>query len=594
MVSLDSDLERLDDLRMQDEYLYDSTTCSLREILLSCKPGYLLSVVASSLRRETNFFEDENAMEIVNRVFSNNMQYYKKNETLRKQCLSPRSDRGEFDLIQSPQTLTELYTLVDFAEGHRIWLGNGAFIQGVKDYEYDEDFIQGAEENEYDEDYYRVSCEGSRDFKFGYGLSFGGTTRDEARLGLELTAGLRDDKCTGIYLTAKREQLADRICPLNGVHLRNFLHRNHGCKISFSSISFSDDQCTILAASMLNSSCLVLLSNCSLSNGGAAFATGFGSNAGNRAREAKVRLVLMGDIPFDVPNWLLLNNNLPDTSCLEVLSVEREDDEECLAPTIESVSISYAYFPYVLPPGNSGPLRISFKSNSSLQRGFGSQEKAFSFFSALESNSRLQFLDLECLRRDQDSLLDLIPRSLSRNTGLRVLQLFMPFGYDQRFFRALFQSLRNHPSLLHFCMKRPPIPWSFHEIPLREEKKATVQCVAEVLDSNHCIETFELEPMLVDDCSWEKRVTPRLRSNVYRKKLAKFDDIRSDRMRAALASDLMGSVAQSPYLLWFALQQSRSTIVSSLSDLERVDPVDDQGTARLPGRGTKRNGSKLP
>ena len=425
MASFDSALERLDDIALQGKFRfrYDRDTSSLQAILSSCGPDYLLNLVASCLRQETDFFDDGEAMDKVIQVFSNNMKYYKKNETLKRQCLSPRNSR-EFDLIQPPLTLTELFVLVDFAQGHRIWLENGSFIQGVEDDDSDDAF-------------YFLNCDGSRYSKLEYNLSFGGPTRDGAKQGLELAVGLHDEKCTEVELRGSRGELADRICPLNGIHLHNFLNRNHGCKRYFADISFSDDQCTILAVSMLNSSDPVSLCHCSLSDGGAAFATSFRTNAATWNREAKVDLELTyGDLPFDTDNWLLFNNSLPDTSCLEFLEVAFEDGIECLAPTVASLSITDTDFPYVLPPDNSGPMRIKFEVGGSLQDGFRSPEKAVSFFSALESNSRLQFLELKCVMRDKDSLLDLIPRSLSRNTCLRELRLFMPFRYDHRLFRA--------------------------------------------------------------------------------------------------------------------------------------------------------------
>jgi hypothetical protein len=229
---------------------------------------------------------------------------------------------NEFCLKKQPDSLKAFVDLSLKKNGRRsdriLWVRDGAFVR-----------MGGVEglPKVYRQWRLKLMLKDSRDYKHLYIHS---STLEEAISCLDFLLGLQDDRYKEIRLdyNASLENGQPPVCPLPSRVLKKLLIQNESRKNEFYKMTFTPDQCHVLAASGRRTN--ISFSRCRFEDGGVAFLEASAAREDDESGLAK--LSIRGKLPFDERNFMLfLNQHKLECLALHYIHLRIEDACRALA-----------------------------------------------------------------------------------------------------------------------------------------------------------------------------------------------------------------------------------------------------------------------
>jgi hypothetical protein len=417
-------------------------------------------------------------------------------------------------------------------------------------------------------------------FSHDHELNIHSSTTEGAIAALDLLAGLQDSYFKKIELQYNGG--GNRICPLSGRHLENFV-RNANRENTFRNMTFTRDQSRTLATSGIRTNIGFLY--CKFEDEGIAFVEASAARENQEAGPAK--LTIRGRLPFNEGNFrLFLSQNRLES--LKLYNIRLRHEESCRALAATDLQNLELHFCGELPDGGAalvesvseerGPRGLTIGRNQ-----FDSAERFLSFITALRRNSYLKRLDLSENRSRDDVEAQALASALLENQGL------VHFGlhrctFNRHCWRELTAAISTHPTLrtINFRGFR-----SVGGLSPSIEKRDRTKAIANMLLINKHIDEIPFDSKTFERQDWNVLVAPKVECNLYRKRLSPIPKIKALSTRAAVVGRALVRVEKNPSLVWMVLSQNHDIVCSYLDEARDDSSV----SASVPSRKRSRSPS---
>jgi hypothetical protein len=246
---------------------------------------------------------------------------------------------------------------------------------------------------------------------YDHELNIHSSTTEEAIDALDLLVGLQDS----YFKTIELEYDADRICPLRGRHLENFV-RNPNRENRFYNMMFTRDQCRTFATSGIRTN--IGFWECRFEDGGISFVEASAARENQDSGPAKLNI--RRRLPFDEGSFrLFLGQHNIESLTLYYIPLHHEESCRALAaPDLQNLELQSGELP------DGGAALVESVREERGPRGlslgrclFDSAERFIFFINALRGNTHLQRLDLSGISSDSGSS-QALASALLENKGL--------------------------------------------------------------------------------------------------------------------------------------------------------------------------------
>jgi hypothetical protein len=360
-------------------------------------------------------------------------------EILKERCLEDNILACKLNrLDKHPETLKDFGDLFFKEDGkidanRFIWLGEdaGAFVS----------LIHGGLPRDFQE--CRFELKVKRDSRVLM-LVIQSSTLEEAISCLDFIAGLQDDHYESMmldFLIVPYVNGQPPICPFSNALLRKLILQNQSRLNTFCNLSFTPDQCGILATSGTRTK--IGFYRCWFQDDGAAFV---------QSLWGLIELTIRHTLPFNERNFaLFLNQQGLESLTLEEIGLGTEEACRALATAdLQYLSLKggrladggAALVESVREGRGPRGLRFIFPSEDGDD---GDGERCISFLNALRFNSYVERLELSAIHVHDESPQALVT-ILRENQGLTHLSLEY-CNLDARYWSELMEAISMHPSL---------------------------------------------------------------------------------------------------------------------------------------------------
>jgi hypothetical protein len=413
------------------------------------------------------------------------------------------------------------------------------------------------------------------------------STLDEAMSCLDLLVGIHDD-CHFEKMTFYEKYIPGgdnepQLCPLTSVLLEKILNAKR--KNAFHVMVFTPDQCRTLATCGTRTD--IRLYRCKFQDDGEAFLEALAAREDPETGLAKFSI--RQTLPFAEGNLVLFMGQ-PKIETLTLTGLNLENEEACRA--LAEAELQYLKLPCWLADGGAalvesvrvgrGPKGLildKFEWEDEVGhdwihwRPFDSSERFVSLLNALRGNTYLERLDLSEFDFREEGFLDALAAGLFENKGLVTLDLETCSLGVSGVCKVL-SAISTHPSLRTIVL-------DLKYISTMDGTKAT-QEVAKMLLYNTQLEDIRfVEDDTFDSLAWVKLVTPRLEYNIYRKRFAAIQNIRSPSTRAAVMARALSHANDKPSPAFMLLRQNVD-ILASYSCVESQIATPSRKRSRSP------------
>jgi hypothetical protein len=496
-------------------------------------------------------------------------------ETLKERHLEEFGEYNvkEYRLKTQPDSLKDFVDLFFKENGEIlcsriIWIGDGAFVRI--------DDLSSEVPQVYKDSTFRLELKSDPPAREVYIHSdlpalkvyIHSSTLEDAISCLDLLVGLQDDHYKEMWLFYNGQY---PFCPLPNRVLEKLLCQHENRLNAFYQMSFTSDQCRILATSGTRTN--ILFIDCWFQHGGVAFLEALATREDVNSGPAK--LSISERLPFNQENFvLLMNRHRFERLTLWCIRLNTVDACEAVAAAdlqylhLESCSFvdGGAALVESVRQGR-GPRGFHFDWDFYNGLPFDSLERYISFMNALGGNLYVERLHLSNVHAHH-GIPQALAASLRENRGLTHLSL-RASRWDDRCWSDLLEAVSTHPSLHTLAFKNIHVEGGF---PFQLRKAERTKAVADMLLVNKRIDEIPFDEHIFDGALWNTLVAPKLECNLYRKRFVPLQKIEVPSTRAAIVARVLARVERKPWLVWMALSQNCDVLFGYLDDaLSRDD-----------------------